>query len=302
MATSIKPSEPVVYTIRRSNKFSIGNIVSKTVIYLVLGFWALVVIFPMLWSILTSLKTDLEIFFSPWAMPKVLMFENFARAWVKARMGAYLINTLLIIIPALFFTLLLSSMAAYVLARFEFRGRTFLTYLFMLGMIFPIFLALVPLYFVMRTLGLLDTFPGMILVYIAFSLSFTIFFLTNFFRTLPSELGEAALMDGADHYDIFFRIYLPLAQPGLVTMGIFNFLGQWNQYILPNTLMITNNDTTTHYVLSQGLYYLQAQQFYQNDWSGLFAAVTIVMIPTLAVYLIFNNRIEKGMTAGAIKG
>ena len=302
MATSIKPSEPVVYTIRRSNKFSIGNIVSKTVIYLVLGFWALVVIFPMLWSILTSLKTDQEIFFSPWAMPKVLMFENFARAWVKARMGAYLINTLLIIIPALFFTLLLSSMAAYVLARFEFRGRTFLTYLFMLGMIFPIFLALVPLYFVMRTLGLLDTFPGMILVYIAFSLSFTIFFLTNFFRTLPSELGEAALMDGADHYDIFFRIYLPLAQPGLVTMGIFNFLGQWNQYILPNTLMITNNDTTTHYVLSQGLYYLQAQQFYQNDWSGLFAAVTIVMIPTLAVYLIFNNRIEKGMTAGAIKG
>ena len=302
MAATTKTSEPVNYTIQRSKKFSFGNIVSKTVIYLVLGFWSLVVVFPMLWSVLTSLKTDQEIFFSPWAMPKVLMFENFARAWVKARMGAYLINTLLIIIPALFFTLLLSSMAAYVLARFEFRGRTFLTYLFMLGMIFPIFLALVPLYFVMRTFGLLDTFPGMILVYIAFSLSFTIFFLTNFFRTLPSELGEAALMDGADHYDIFFRIYLPLAQPGLVTMGIFNFLGQWNQYILPNTLMITNNDTTTHYVLSQGLYYLQAQQFYQNDWSGLFAAVTIVMIPTLAVYLIFNNRIEKGMTAGAIKG
>jgi len=302
MAATTKTSEPVNYTIQRSKKFSFGNIVSKTVIYLVLGFWSLVVVFPMLWSVLTSLKTDQEIFFSPWALPKVLMFENFARAWVKARMGAYLINTLLIIIPALFFTLLLSSMAAYVLARFEFRGRTFLTYLFMLGMIFPIFLALVPLYFVMRTLGLLDTFPGMILVYIAFSLSFTIFFLTNFFRTLPSELGEAALMDGANHYDIFFRIYLPLAQPGLVTMGIFNFLGQWNQYILPNTLMITNNDTTTHYVLSQGLYYLQAQQFYQNDWSGLFAAVTIVMIPTLAVYLIFNNRIEKGMTAGAIKG
>ena len=302
MATSTKPSEPVIYSIRRSRKFSIGNIVSKTVIYLVLSFWALVVVFPMLWSIFTSFKTDREIFFSPWALPKVLMFENFARAWVKARMGAYLINTLLIIVPALFFTLLLSSMAAYVLARFEFRGRTFLTYLFMLGMIFPIFLALVPLYFVMHTLGLLDTYQGMILVYIAFSLSFTIFFLTNFFRTLPSELGEAALIDGADHYEIFFRVYLPLAQPGLVTMGIFNFLGQWNQYILPNTLMITNNDTTTHYVLSQGLYYLQAQQFYQNDWSGLFAAVTIVMIPTLVVYLIFNDRIEEGMTAGAIKG
>jgi N-acetylglucosamine transport system permease protein len=85
-------------------------------------------------------------------------------------------------------------------------------------------------------------------------------------------------------------------------MGIFNFLGQWNQYILPNTLMITNEDKNTHYVLSQGLYYLQAKQFYGSDWSGLFAAVTIVMIPTLVVYLIFNDRIEKGMTAGAVKG
>jgi N-acetylglucosamine transport system permease protein len=251
---------------------------------------------------MTSFKTDQEIFFSPWALPKIWILDNFVRAWIKARMGAYLVNTLIIIIPSLFFTLLLSSMASYVLARFEFRGRTFITNLFLLGMIFPIFLALVPLYFVMQKLSLLDTYQGMILVYIAFSLSFTTFFLTNFFRTLPKELGEAAVLDGANQFDVFFRIYLPLAKPGLITMGIFNFLGQWNQYILPNTLMITNNDDTTHYVLSQGLYYLQAQQFYQNDWSGLFAAVTIVMVPTLVIYLIFHEQIEKGMTAGALKG
>jgi N-acetylglucosamine transport system permease protein len=301
MTNSTVPSEPVSSEIPK-RKRSIGGIVIKTLIYLFLVLWGVIVVFPMLWSIMSSLKTDQEIFFSPWALPKVMMFENFVRAWVKARIGDYLLNTLIIMIPSLFFTLLLSSMVAYVLARFEFRGRTFLYYLFMLGMIFPLFLALVPLYFVMHLTGLLDTYQGLILVYIAFSLSFTVFFLTNFFRTLPKELGEAALMDGATQYDIFFRIYLPLAQPWLVTMFIFNFLGQWNQYILPNTLMITNSDTTTHYVLSQGLYYLQAKQFYQNDWSGLFAAVTIVMIPTLVVYLIFNDRIEKGMTAGAIKG
>lgn len=287
---------------RSARRFTIGGILSKTIVYLILIFWAMIVIFPMLWSIMTSFKTDQEIFFSPWALPKMLIFENFARAWIKARIGVYLINTLLIILPALFLTLLLSSMAAYVLARFEFRGKSVITYLFLLGLIFPIFLALVPLYFVMQKTGLLDTYPGLILVYVAFSLSFTIFFMTNFFRTLPKELGEAAVMDGASQYDLFFKIYLPLAQPGLITMGIFNFLGQWNQYILPNTLMITNTDTVTHYVLSQGLYYLQAQQFYQNDWSGLFAAVTIVMVPTLVVYLIFNDRIEKGMTAGALKG
>ncbi len=278
------------------------DVIGKAVMYAVLGMWFVMVVFPMLWSIMSSLKSDQEIFFSPWAMPTTLMWDNFARAWIKARMGEYLVNTLIIIIPALTLTLLLSSMVAYVLARFEFRGRVIIQYVFLLGMIFPLFLALVPLYFVMQTTRLLDTYHGLILVYVAYSLSFTTFFLTNFFKTLPKELGEAALIDGASQFDIFFQVYLPLARPGLITMGIFNFLGQWNQYILPNTLMITNTDTETHYVLSQGLYYLQAQQFYQNDWSGLFAAVTIVMIPTLVVYLIFNDRIEKGMTAGALKG
>lgn len=278
------------------------DVIGKAVMYAVLGMWFVMVVFPMLWSIMSSLKSDQEIFFSPWALPTALMWDNFARAWIKARMGEYLVNTLIIIIPALTLTLLLSSMVAYVLARFEFRGRAIIQYVFLLGMIFPLFLALVPLYFVMQTTRLLDTYHGLILVYVAYSLSFTTFFLTNFFKTLPKELGEAALIDGASQFDIFFQVYLPLARPGLITMGIFNFLGQWNQYILPNTLMITNTDTETHYVLSQGLYYLQAQQFYQNDWSGLFAAVTIVMIPTLVVYLIFNDRIEKGMTAGALKG
>ncbi len=278
------------------------EVLGKVVMYAVLVIWFVMVVFPMLWSIMSSLKNDAEIFFSPWSLPSALMWDNFVRAWIKARMGEYLANTLIIIIPALALTLLLSSMVAYVLARFEFRGRTVIQYIFLLGMIFPIFLALVPLYFIMQTTRLLDTYHGLILVYVAYSLSFTTFFMTNFFRTLPAELGEAALIDGASQFDIFFKVYLPLAQPGLITMGIFNFLGQWNQYILPNTLMITNTDTETHYVLSQGLYYLQAQQFYQNDWSGLFAAVTIVMIPTLVVYLIFNDRIEKGMTAGAIKG
>lgn len=303
MATSsVTPESINAAKERRVGALSVGTVATRVVIYLVLTLWFVMVVFPMLWSIMSSFKTDQEIFFSPWALPKALMFENFARAWVKARIGLYLGNTLGIVIPSLFLTLLLSAMASYVLARFEFRGRTFITYLFLLGMIFPIFLALVPLYFTMQKLSLLDTYQGLILVYVAFSLSFTTFFLTNFFKTLPKELGEAALIDGASQYQIFFQVYLPLASPGLVTMGIFNFLGQWNQYILPNTLMITNTDTVTHYVLSQGLYYLQAQQFYQNDWSGLFAAVTIVMIPTLIVYLIFNDRIEKGMTAGAIKG
>ena len=296
VTTSPEVSKPII------RQRSIGGIAVKTLIYIILGIWALIVIFPMLWAITTSLKTDQEIFFSPWSLPAKPIFDNFVRAWTTARIGEYFINTMLVVVPSLFLTLLLSSMAAYVLARFEFRGRALISYMFLVGLIFPLFLALVPLYFVTKQLRLLDTYHGLILVYVAFSLSFTIFFLTNFFRTLPKELGEAATIDGANQYDIFFRVYLPLAKPGLITMGIFNFLGQWNQYILPNTLMITNDEDNTHYVLSQGLYYLQAKQFYGSDWSGLFAAVVIVMIPTLAVYLLFNEQIEQGMTAGAVKG
>lgn len=299
MASVTSPHEAAGPVVARQ---PLGGVLAKVLIYVILGTWALMVIFPMLWSVMTAFKTDQEIFFSPWKLPATPVYDNFVRAWTSAHIGAFLYNTLLVIVPSLFLTLLLSAMAAYVLARFEFRGRNLIFNMFLVGMIFPLFLALVPLYFVMRQIQLLDTFGGLILVYVAFSLSFTIFFLTNFFRTLPRELGEAATIDGASQYDIFFRVYLPLAKPGLITMGIFNFLGQWNQYILPNTLMITNEDNNTHYVLSQGLYYLQAKQFYQNDWSGLFAAVTIVMIPTLVIYLIFNNQIEQGMTAGALKG
>ena len=299
MASVTTPREAAQPVVARQ---PLSGLLIKALIYLILSAWALLVIFPMLWSVMTAFKSDREIFFSPWALPATPVYDNFVRAWTTARIGEFLYNTLLIIVPSLFFTLLLSSMAAYVLARFEFRGRNFIFYMFLVGMIFPLFLALVPLYFVMQQLKLFDTFPGLIMVYVAFSLSFTIFFLTNFFRTLPKELGEAATIDGASQYDIFFRVYLPLAKPGLITMGIFNFLGQWNQYILPNTLMITNEEGNTHYVLSQGLYYLQAKQFYQSDWSGLFAAVTIVMVPTLVIYLIFNNQIEQGMTAGALKG
>jgi N-acetylglucosamine transport system permease protein len=122
--------------------------------------------------------------------------------------------------------------------------------------------------------------------------------MTGFLKTLPTELLEAAIIDGAGQYQLFFEIVIPLAKNGLVSMGIFNFLGQWNQYILPLVLLTSSSK----YVLSQGLAFLQHQQRYQSDWSGLFAAVVIVMVPTLVVYIIFQNQIQRGLTVGALKG
>jgi N-acetylglucosamine transport system permease protein len=168
----------------------------------------------------------------------------------------------------------------------------------MAGMLFPVFLALIPLFFLVKDLSMLNTFQGLILVYVAYSLPFSVFFMTGFFRTLPSELHEAAIIDGANQYQVFFQIMLPLAQAGLISIGIFNFLGMWNQYLLPVVLMTD----PTKYVLTQGLAYMLHQQYYQNDWSALFAAVTMIMVPTLLVYIIFQNQIQKGITVGALKG
>jgi N-acetylglucosamine transport system permease protein len=282
----------------RHKTSTVGGAIAQVFIYLFLGFWALIVIFPMVWVLVSSFKTDQEIFFSPWLPPAAPQWDNFVRAWSKANMGLYLLNSLLVILPAIFFTLLFSAMAGYVLARYEFPGNRAIFFGFTGGMLFPVMLALVPLFFLLNSLKILDSRIGLILVYIAYSLPFTVFFMTGFFKTLPSELIEAAIIDGASHYQTFFRIVIPLAQNGLVSMAIFNFLGQWNQYILPLVLLTSREK----YVLSQGLAFLAHQQRYQSDWSGLFAAIAIVMLPTLIVYVIFQNQIQQGLTIGALKG
>jgi N-acetylglucosamine transport system permease protein len=283
----------------------VGHIAAQSLVNLSLALWAVMVIFPMVWLLYSSFKTDQEIFFDPWALPKSPQLDNFERAWDEVHVGQYFLNSVRVVVPSLALTLALAAMTSYILARFRFPGNRLLFYLFLSGLLFPIFMALVPLFFLVRDLGDkisphigLNSFLGLILVYVAYSLPFTIFFLTSFFKTLPSELHEAALIDGANEYQVFFRVMLPLAQPGLITMGIFNFLGMWDQFVLPLVLM----SDPKRYLLPQGLSYMLHQQYYMNDWSGLFAAVTIIMIPTLVVYVIFQSKIQKGITVGALKG
>ncbi|HRJ41995.1 MAG: carbohydrate ABC transporter permease [Caldilineaceae bacterium] len=275
-----------------------GFSLSRMLLNIVLAFWAALVVFPMLWLLYTSFKTDKEIFFSPWSLPEALQWDNYVRGWVDAHIGDYFLNSFIVVLPSLVLILGLSAMTAYVLARFPFPGNRIIFYGFMAGMLFPVFLALIPLFFLVKDLGMLNSFPGLILVYTAYSLPFSVFFLTGFFKTLPSELHEAAIIDGANQFQVFFRVMLPLAQPGLLSIGIFNFLGMWNQYLLPLVLM----SDAKNYVLTQGLAYMLHQQYYQNDWSALFAAVSMIMIPTLLVYSIFQSQIQKGITVGALKG
>ncbi|MYV56758.1 carbohydrate ABC transporter permease [Streptomyces sp. SID3212] len=263
----------------------------------VLVIWAVLVVLPLLWAVMTSFKDDKSILTSPWALPDKLHFENWSRAWTQAHMSDYFLNTILVVAGSLVGTLLLGSMAAYVLARFEFPGNRFIYFLFVGGMSFPVILALVPLFYVMNNLGLLNTIHGLILVYIAYSLPFTVFFLTSFFKTLPTSVAEAAIIDGASHTRTFFQVMLPMAKPGLISVGIFNFLGQWNQYLLP-TVLNTDPDKK---VLTQGLVQLASSQGYKGDWSGLFAGLVMAMLPVLGAYIIFQRQVVAGLTAGALK-
>jgi N-acetylglucosamine transport system permease protein len=277
----------------KSSEGQVLNVFSHGVLII----WAILVVMPLLWAVMASFKTDDSILSTPWSLPDKLHFDNWSRAWSQAHMSDYFFNTVVVVGCSLVGTLLLGSMAAYVLARFDFPGNRFIYYLFIGGMSFPIILALVPLFFVMNNMGLLNTRHGLIMVYIAYSLPFTVFFLTSFFRTLPSSVGEAAMLDGASHARTFFQVMLPMAKPGLISVGIFNFLGQWNQYMLPTVL----NTDPNHRVLSQGLVELANSQGYKGDWSGLFAGLVMAMLPVLAAYIIFQRQVVAGLTAGAVK-
>jgi N-acetylglucosamine transport system permease protein len=269
----------------------------NTTLHVVLAVWAVLVTFPLLWALLSSLKTDAEIFDSPWSLPTEPHWENWARAWDEASIGRYLFNTLIVVGGGLALTMLFGALVAYCLARYRFPGNRFIYYLLIAGMLFPVFVALVPLFFVVTQFGLVGTKVGLILVYAAYALPFTVFFLHGFFRSLPEAVAEAAFIDGCSHSRVFFQVMLPMARPGLISVGIFNFLGLWNQYLLPKVL----NPDPDNYVLAQGLASLAVSQGYQSDWSGLFAGLIIAILPVLLAYVLFQRQIRAGLTAGAVK-
>ncbi len=259
---------------------------------------ALAILLPIAWVLVSSLKTGAEIVSSPWSLPGSPQWINYSHAWSEAGIGSAFFNSLWVTLATLAILLPSGAMAAYVLARYAFPGVKALQATFLGGMMFPHFLVIVPLFFLLRSLHLLDTKTGLTLVYVAYSLSFTIFVLTGFFQSLPEELADAAMMDGCGHAGTFWKIMLPIARPGLIVVGIFNAIGLWNEYGLALVLVPSDANRT----LPLGLANLTMTQLYQSDWGALFAGLVIVMMPVLIVYWIFRNQIHETMVAGAIKG
>jgi N-acetylglucosamine transport system permease protein len=268
-------------------------------------FWGLVTTLPLLWAIGSAFKRESEFLTDPLGLPSGFQWDNFARAWTNANIGQYFINSVIVVSMSLTLTMLLGAMAAYVLARYDFPGNRIIYFGFLIGLVFPVFLALVPLFFIVRNtanipiignvLGL-NSFISLAIVYAAFSMPFTVFFLTAFFRTLPRSIEEAGIVDGCSHFSLFFRVMLPMAKPGIISLALFNFLGHWNQYVLPVVLM-----SQDHRVLAQGIAQLAINQGYRGDWTALFAGLVIALLPILIVYIIFQKKIQAGLTAGLLK-
>lgn len=289
------------------------------VTHVVLILWALATAVPILWVLGSSVKTDNEIFIESYRLPEwPWKFENYARAWSVSNFSQYFLNSLIVVGFSVVIVMLLGSMVSYCLARYDFRGRRFLTVTFIAANAVPILVAMVPLYGLMQQgiviggfrwpgwfripvlaqIPLIGTHHGLIMVYVAFAMPFTVFFLMSFFKSLPKEIFEAAFVDGAGHVRTFFLVMLPMARPGLISIGIFNALGLWNQYVIP---LFINNDNPKMYLVPQGLAKMAAEAGYASDFSGLFAGLVIGMAPVLILYLGFQKQIQQGMTAGALK-
>jgi N-acetylglucosamine transport system permease protein len=293
--TAISPDDRIVTEKRR--EWASGDTAVEATSHVFLAVWSIIVIVPFLWVVLSSFKTTKEILASPFSLPAHWSFDNYVHAWTDAGIRKFFLNTVIVVCVALALVMLLGAMCAYVLARFVFPGARFIYYSMLAGLTFPIFLAIVPLFFILKNGGLLNTLPGLIMVYVAFALPFTVFFLYSFFKTLPDEVYEAAVIDGAGDWRIFFQIMLPMARPGMAAVAIFNFLGLWNQFLLPVAL----NTDPNKYVLTQGMASFASQAGYSVDFGALFAAVVITVVPVLIVYLIFQRRLEGSVSQGTFR-
>lgn len=277
--------------------------ISRGLIYLALGLYLVWVVFPMIWVAYSSLKTNDAIFRNAFALPEVanLQWQNYRHAWREAELGSYFFNSLLVTVVSVLGILMFGSMAAYALARFNHPLGRVAYWLFLAGLMVPMQLSVVPLFFELRALDLLNSRTGLILVYVANGLPFAIFILAGFFRSLPRSLYEAAIVDGCNETSAFWRVMLPLARPGLITVAIFQFIGIWKEYFFAFMFTSGSADASVR-TLPLGLANLSLGASYQNDYGSLFAGVVVVTLPILIVYLLLQKHLVKGVTAGALKG
>lgn len=268
---------------------------SRGLLYFLLALYAAITLFPFVLSFISSFKDLRELYASALALPQVWHWENYKMAWIQGNFSRYFTNSLYVTVLSIVGVLLLGSMASYVLSRYTFPGRSALTIYFLTGLVIPFRLAVLPVFVLLRSLHLFDTLGGLVLVYIAADLSFAIFILTGYFQTIPKEVEEAAMIDGAGPFRIYFRIMLPLVRPALATVGIVVFVWVWNDFFMPLVFL----QTSDKYTLVLGLFRFFGQHI--NEWQYVLAGANITLLPVIILYLFASQQFIEGLTAGVRK-
>lgn len=265
-------------------------------IYILLSLIVVLYIAPLLWMLSVSIKSNAEVFASPFGLPEAFQWENYKIAWTAGKLGIATLNSAIVCGLTLLASLLFGSMAAFAIGRMRWKfSSAALTY-FMIGMMIPVHCVLIPLFVRFSKMHMTNNLIALILPYVTFSLPMTIYIMVGFFKGMPSEMFEAACIDGCSIYRCFFSIALPLCKTGLFVTGLMTFVNNWNELLLAMVFISDVKKKTLPVTLT---YFVGP---YSTNYVQMFAAIVIAVAPTIVVYCCFSNQIVEGLTAGAVKG
>jgi raffinose/stachyose/melibiose transport system permease protein len=280
-----------------ATKSSLLDYITKVIIYIILGIWTIASLFPIYWLICFSLKNNSEIFGGNIAgIPKHFIWQNYSKAFMSGKVGTYLFNSTFVTGMTIIITIIVSTMATYALIRMKWKLQKTTMSLLLLGLMIPIHAALLPVFFMMKALNIINTLWSLVIPYTAFAIPLAIMIISGFLESIPRELEEAACIDGCSIYRTFASIILPLLRPAIATVSIFTFLQAWNELMF--AVVFISKDTAK--TLTVGIQSMSGQ--YQTSWGPIGAALVVATVPTLIIYLLLNKQVQKSLVAGAVKG
>ncbi|RPF51087.1 carbohydrate ABC transporter permease [Aquisalibacillus elongatus] len=279
-------------------KRTFGERLVRSGIRLPLILWSLAVLYPIFWMFLGSFKSNAEIYANPWGIPEQFNFSNFVTAWTEYNLDTSIFNSFVVTALGAVLCLVLAVPTAYALERIRFKGSQMLFTLYISAMMIPMVLGWIPLFFLLAQFNMLDSIIGLSVVYAMSQLPFTIFVLTSFMGTIPKSLEESASVDGMSPYGILWKIVTPLTMSGIITVTIMNAIQFWNEYFMALIFL----QSSENYTLALAIDFISNEAQYTNAWGVLFASLVFAILPVIILYSIFQRRITKGMTEGAIKG
>lgn len=294
-----KPIQETTTTTRPQGqpKYSASKLLARIPLWILIALLLIVVLYPLLWLLLSSLKTTEEFNTGAfWTLPSGFAWQNYTQAWTSG-MGTYFLNSILVVFPSLFLVLVISLAASFGLEVMKWRFNNVVLLAFLAGIMIPSQMILLPLFTMYFQAGLINTRWALIITYTATTLPLSVFLMAGFFKNVPRTVIEAAVIDGANIYQVFFQVAIPMVANGLITIGLVNFFFLWNDLLFSLTFISNDNLRT----IQTGLLNFVGQ-YGQVDWGPTFAGAAIAVFPTLLVYLILNQQVIKGLTAGSVKG